>query len=186
MHIVYKTTNQINGKIYVGVHSADNDGYLGSGKKILLAINKYGKENFIRETLFEFPNAEQAYEKEAEIVDQDFLARSDVYNIALGGMGGILKMNKGRILTDEEKFKISKGVKNKFERDGFNRVYKPASQGSKDALRRNNKARTERLMTTKIQIGEEVYSNKFDAAEKCGVNPKTIANWIKSGKARTL
>lgn len=30
-HIIYKTTNLINGKIYVGLHSTDNvdDGYLG-------------------------------------------------------------------------------------------------------------------------------------------------------------
>ena len=52
-NFVYKTTNLINKKIYVGVHSTDNldDWYLGSGKRLLLAIRKYGKENFKREII---------------------------------------------------------------------------------------------------------------------------------------
>lgn len=47
MSIIYKTTNLINGKIYIGQHytSAD-DGYLGSGKILNLAIDKYGIESY--------------------------------------------------------------------------------------------------------------------------------------------
>jgi len=56
MKIVYNyiTTNKVNGKQYVGMHSTDNvdDGYLGSGIAIINAINKYGKENFTREILW--------------------------------------------------------------------------------------------------------------------------------------
>jgi len=45
---VYKTTNLINGKIYVGLHVTDNleDDYLGSGSQLKLAVKKYGKEKF--------------------------------------------------------------------------------------------------------------------------------------------
>ena len=45
---VYITTNLINKNFYIGKHSTDNlnDGYLGSGKCLLAAIKKYGKENF--------------------------------------------------------------------------------------------------------------------------------------------
>lgn len=44
-HIVYKTTNNVNGKIYVGVHSTIDiyDNYIGSGKTLKKAIKKYGK-----------------------------------------------------------------------------------------------------------------------------------------------
>lgn len=52
-NFVYKTTNVLNGKIYIGVHSTDdlNDGYMGSGKAISTAIKKYGEENFTTEIL---------------------------------------------------------------------------------------------------------------------------------------
>ena len=102
-YIVYKTTNRINNKIYIGVHRTDvdiNDGYIGCGlynncnnkyKHYVFhsAVEKYGAENFIRETLFEFEDSEegkqQAYKKEAELVNRNFLKRKDVYNTVLGG-----------------------------------------------------------------------------------------------------
>jgi hypothetical protein len=72
-YIVYKTTNLINGKIYVGVHRTNVDvfdGYIGHGvthkdkKKTVLigfpaAVRKYGYKNFKRETLFEYEDSEE-------------------------------------------------------------------------------------------------------------------------------
>lgn len=67
IHYVYKTTNNINGKYYIGKHSTFdlNDGYLGSGKILRLAIKKYGKQNFSREILriFDTESEAQQYEK---------------------------------------------------------------------------------------------------------------------------
>lgn len=89
MYIVYKTTNITNGHIYVGVHRTDDtgvfDGYFGSGKVLKLAISKHGRDNFVRETLFEFDDQTSAYAKEAEIVTEEFLSRDDVYNLTIGG-----------------------------------------------------------------------------------------------------
>lgn len=42
---IYKTTNLLNGKIYVGQHKAEKfepDKYLGSGTIFLEALQKYG------------------------------------------------------------------------------------------------------------------------------------------------
>jgi len=89
-YLVYKTTNLVNGKIYIGKHETDNldDGYLGSGILIRRAIEKYGEENFKREILFECSSREEMNAKEAELVNEDFLKRDDVYNLKQGGQGG--------------------------------------------------------------------------------------------------
>lgn len=117
MYIIYKTTNSINGKIYVGYHETDNlnDDYLGSGKILKRAISKYGKEKFQKEILYVFPTRDEALLKEAEIVDEDFVKREDTYNYKLGGEGGWSHIP--RLLKEDIEFKkkmyskISKSMK---------------------------------------------------------------------------
>jgi len=94
-YIVYKTTNLVNGKIYVGQHKQkanfgpyDFDGYLGSGKLLKEAIEKYGENNFIRETLFAFDDISECANKEKEIVNDRFVVDRNTYNLMIGGMGG--------------------------------------------------------------------------------------------------
>lgn len=91
-HFIYKTTNLINGKIYIGAHSTDNmnDSYLGSGFLLHRAIKKYGRENFQREIIHFCENSEELYQLEREIVNEEFIVRDDVYNVTLGGGGNPL------------------------------------------------------------------------------------------------
>jgi len=48
---VYKTTNLINSKEYVGQDSKDRPSYLGSGTYLKKAVKKYGKKNFKKEII---------------------------------------------------------------------------------------------------------------------------------------
>ena len=88
-HVVYKTTNIVNNKIYIGLHSTNNinDNYIGSGYVLKEAIKKYGKSKFKKEILYVFNSRDEARKMEASIVDKDFCKRKDTYNLTEGGMG---------------------------------------------------------------------------------------------------
>jgi hypothetical protein len=105
-YTIYKTTNRINGKFYIGKHQTKNpnDSYYGSGKKLELAIKKYGKENFTKEILFIFNNEEEMNAKEKEIITEEFVSRRDTYNVGVGGEGG--PHFKGKKHSAESKAKM--------------------------------------------------------------------------------
>jgi len=112
-YYLYEVKNNLNGKIYVGVHKTNNlnDGYMGSGKVITRAIKKNGVENFTKVILETFENSEAMYAREKEIVTDEFLCREDVYNLRRGGSGGFDYINKEKLngfslLTKDEMVEI--------------------------------------------------------------------------------
>jgi len=98
-YYLYKITNLLNGKIYVGVHKTSNldDGYMGSGKVIKQAIEKYGRDNFKKEILEFFNDSDSMFEREIEYVNDNFLMEETTYNLRRGGNGGFDYINKNKI-----------------------------------------------------------------------------------------
>lgn len=88
-HIVYKITNMLNGKYYVGKHSTKNleDNYWGSSEDLNEDIKKEGLHNFKKEIVYDSMYEEDALEFEAQIVDDEFIKSSRTYNKTLGGRG---------------------------------------------------------------------------------------------------
>jgi hypothetical protein len=89
-HILYKTTNLLNDRYYIGMHSTDNleDGYLGSGKRLKAELVKYGRENFKREILELLPSRTELEKREAEIVTESLRDDPLCLNLKNGGEGG--------------------------------------------------------------------------------------------------
>lgn len=102
MAIVYKVTNKLNGKIYVGKSKYNNKDYFGSGLKIGYAIAKYGIENFDKEILEEC-NDSIVDELESFWIEKLDAYNDDIgYNIAGGGQGGD---HYWKVLTEDQKEK---------------------------------------------------------------------------------
>jgi hypothetical protein len=85
--IVYKTTNLINGKTYIGQTTKDVVDYLGSGVILSKAIKKYGRENFEKEEI-----ASCYTKKDLDFLEKFFIRYFNCkvpngYNLTDGGEG---------------------------------------------------------------------------------------------------
>ena len=156
---IYKITNQINGKIYIGKHSTDNldDGYMGSGKLILKAEQKYGKENFTKEYLA-FCDTEEKLNWFEKFYIKKFNAREVGYNLTDGGDGHL-----GFIMTEETKQKLSEANKGKtLSEETKQKLRKPKTEETKQKISEAKKGKT-LSEETKQKISE---ANKKRLVEK--------------------
>lgn len=153
-YTVYKITNKIDNKIYVGCHHTKdlNDGYMGSGKYIRSAIKMHGIDNFTKEILFIFDSSEEMYAKEAEIVNLKFLSEANTYNIKLGGFGG---WDHENLNSDKQRAKC---IKSNFKQNWLSEN-DPSWEGS----RNKSKAGSENLKNAHIlgKIKYDTFTGKL-------------------------
>jgi group I intron endonuclease len=105
-YYIYVTTNNVNGKKYVGKHFGDlNDDYIGSGYLLKRAIAKYGRQSFAKEIIctvkdpIDLDIAEKLYIEKFNAVNSD-----GFYNLASGGTGGNTLTNDEIVTKRTEKF----------------------------------------------------------------------------------
>lgn len=127
---IYKTTNLINGKIYVGLHrkSEFDRKYYGSGTILKQAISKYGVDNFTCEVIEWCETLEDLEGREIYWINElNCLDKEVGYNLHSGGgappiftgenhpnWGGQFPSPfKGKHHTEEAKKKMSKAKKGK-------------------------------------------------------------------------
>jgi group I intron endonuclease len=104
---IYKTTNLINGKVYIGQRK-DKDvnlNYFGSGKRIKSAIKKYGLENFTVQEITFRPDKTSLDDCEIYWIAyfRQLLSQRNCYNLSKGGVS----VFSGRKHSKETKKKMS-------------------------------------------------------------------------------
>lgn len=181
MYCIYRITNLINGKTYIGQHKYRklNDGYMGSGKILKQAQKKYGMENFEKEILYSrIQYKETADDMERFAITKERALDKAEYNIADGGQGCTgykhtdewrRKMSeahkgkpgswKGKHHSEEQKRKISEANKGKHLSEEHKRKISEARKGkhwSEEARRKMSETRKGRLVSeeTKRKISE--------------------------------
>jgi len=72
-YIIYETTNLVNNKKYRGAHATKTieDGYLGSGRDLRMAIRKYEREQFTRTIIYMAFDYDAMWHAESLLVDQE-------------------------------------------------------------------------------------------------------------------
>lgn len=118
---IYKITNNINGKIYVGQSNNIQRRFLehknrGATSRIPvdIAIQKYGKENFSFEVIEEC-TIEQLNQKEMYWISY-FNSVENGYNCSVGGDQQSIGSNNGRAILTEDEVKIIRTAYNNHER----------------------------------------------------------------------
>lgn len=200
-YTIYKITNLINDKIYIGCHKTNNldDDYMGSGVHLKRAQNKYGLENFTKEILEVHDNPEDMFEAESILVNEEFVLRKDTYNLKQGGYGGFdyinstSKNNNGdkfqwyiERLKDEEFRKLDAQVKS----ERFKRLHKEGKikydtftgmSHSDEAKRKIGEA------NSKHQSGEgnsqygKIWIHNFELKESKSIKREDYSFWKQDG-----
>lgn len=168
-HFIYKTTNLINNKFYVGMHSTDNleDGYFGSGKILKYSVRKHGISNH-RFEILEFAESRESLKKrEAEIVNEELLSDPLSMNLKYGGEGGWDQVNENTS-SEERKRRQSKGAVNLNLRAESDSELKQRMSNARQknmkklhaegAVKFNNFAGKEHSLESKSKIGQSMKS----------------------------
>lgn len=180
--IIYKTTNLINGKFYIGQDTHNNPSYLGSGTILKQAIKKYGREHFIKEILEQCDTQAELNEREKYWI-QETHALELGYNLAEGGFGvsnmsddikqKISKSKIGKKMSDATRQKMSIIFRGRKVSEETKRKLREINTGKKLSAEHKQKLREKRLGTKlteeqKRKIGEKskLYRHSEESKQK--------------------
>lgn len=207
-YYVYIVTNTVNNKKYIGKHyGKTDDSYLGSGRLIKQAIEKYGKESFIKYILYSSDSNKDIDSVEKFYIEKlEAIKSSRFYNLAEGGTGGNTLTSKEIIDKRNKKFQLYLSSLSKIEKEKISRLrsnsmkkirknneveYKrrqsleqTISSKSKEDIKKDYKSRSgyNSYYAKKVSTPKGIFYCLKDAAKVFNVSNSTIANRCKNPK----
>lgn len=184
--IIYKTTCLCNGKIYIGQSRRNQKSYLGSGVSFLLAVEKYGKENFKKEILKsgikcqkKLDNFERIYIKKFDSTNREV-----GYNILEGSANKFGSLNPMDIPRVKEKmkeslrkyYKTEEGKKVALKAAKKRTAFLDTEEGEKSEKRRKKKRQKSIKKFHKSVEGKKFAARQSERAKIARVGKKWINN----------
>lgn len=205
---IYKITNNLNGKMYIGMHRSKSfdENYWGSGKIIVEAINKYGKDNFSREVILECDSEDELCKAEERIIRElNCVELDEYYNLKDGGIGkfpvlsgesngmygvhrfGELNPNYGKhhVFSDESRKNMSDAHKGKKLSDYHRQRISEGNKGRtvsdetklKLSIKAKNRVGWHHTDETKRKMSENNAMNKQEYRDKVSASLKGKNKW---------
>lgn len=207
-YYVYKISNLINGKIYIGKRASlkpNDDSYMGSGKLIKAAIIKYGVNSFKKEILAIVDTDEEASLLESMLVTREFVKSANSYNMHEGGHGGFIHIN-GLPKQDRPNLKklaemklagkyVGGGDTSSFFNDSSILKMREGSRKGNEILKNktDEEKKSSNLKRSKTMSGEnnphygfKSYTN-LASSEKCKFKPQSVPEgWVLTDAYREM
>lgn len=162
-YYIYRITNLVNGKTYIGQHRYKNlnDNYMGSGVALKSSIKKYGIENFKKELIYtRIKLQETADTLEILTIEKEKANGKAEYNLIAGGHGyrptlckakssawksRMSEVMKGKQFSSEHKKHLSESkigntnAKGSIRSDGYRKKQSESHKGQVHSLEQNAK-----------------------------------------------
>jgi group I intron endonuclease len=180
MAYIYKTTNLVNNKIYIGQTKKSKDkstSYIGSGKLLVEAIKEFGKSSFTKIILEEIETDDIHLIDEREIFWIEFYDsrnRSIGYNTTKGGSGwssyGLKRSEETKLKQSNIRIGVSpwnKGIKNPYTEEQIQKMLD----------NRINKDGWKKIPKFEWICPKGNFDTRQEVSKLYNVTPRTISLW---------
>ena len=191
-HYIYKTTNMLDGRYYIGAHSTNviNDSYFGSSKELLNDIKKHGKENFKKEILQFVDSEHEKWIAESAHVTLAVAHDINSYNKAPGGRNWISAMARecdpnlhphqskaGRAGAAAYHGSMTKEQKKEWHQKGARKAFESAYKNKRGLFSLDAKEKNRLAVSNAIKGTIELWHP--DAPETCKNrrSPEYVSGW---------
>lgn len=164
---VYKITNKVNGKTYIGQRTLRLDKswrqYMGSGKMVIAAISKHGKHNFVKSFLGYAWSVDELNSIEVSYMKSERAAGKAEYNLHIGSPA---PRDSAWLMSDEDKTEV------------YNRIAEKTRQRTEKRYKEDIVPRVDEIVNTYKSLNSYEKTAKLLGLPKSLVRRALIENGI--------